>query len=183
MTTVFVTHDQTEAVALADRIAVMEAGELQQLATPGAQGPPANIFVACFIGEPPMNLLEARLGRNGATSRLVAQKPGGGDAVLPCDGPETRRARRSDQAAPRLPAAPASTSGGERKLAGTVVSNLWLGDQTHLGIEVGGAPDRASPTAPWTRRMQSTVGSLPADALHLFDADERRRPDARPPAA
>src|SRR5664280_1776137 len=60
MTTVVVTHDQTEAIALADRIAVMEKGLLQQFATPhDLQDRPANLFVASFIGEPPMNLFPA----------------------------------------------------------------------------------------------------------------------------
>lgn len=66
MTTVFVTHDQTEAVALADRIAVMEQGVLQQLGTPAdLKDRPANLFVASFIGEPPMNLFRGRLFRQG----------------------------------------------------------------------------------------------------------------------
>ena len=66
MTTVVVTHDQTEAIALADRIAVMEKGLLQQFATPhDLQEWPANLFVASFIGEPPMNLFSAMVQDGG----------------------------------------------------------------------------------------------------------------------
>jgi len=60
VTTVFVTHDQAEALALADRIAVMDAGRIRQLGTPREVfGRPANTFVANFIGSTPMNLLPA----------------------------------------------------------------------------------------------------------------------------
>ncbi|THU00241.1 ABC transporter ATP-binding protein [Lampropedia puyangensis] len=62
LTSVLVTHDQTEAISMADRIAVMDKGVLQQVATPAEiYARPANLFVASFIGEPPMNLLEAQL--------------------------------------------------------------------------------------------------------------------------
>ncbi|MEV0665560.1 ABC transporter ATP-binding protein [Actinomadura luteofluorescens] len=57
-TSVFVTHDQAEALALADRIAVMEAGQIRQIGTPAEVfRRPANLFVASFIGSTPMNLL------------------------------------------------------------------------------------------------------------------------------
>src|SRR6185436_2666978 len=60
MTAIFVTHDQTEANALADRIAVMEGGVLQQFGGPAdLKMRPANLFVATFIGEPPMNVFDA----------------------------------------------------------------------------------------------------------------------------
>jgi multiple sugar transport system ATP-binding protein len=62
VTTVYVTHDQTEAMTLGDRVAVMQAGRLQQVATPqGLYERPVNEFVAGFIGSPSINMIEARL--------------------------------------------------------------------------------------------------------------------------
>jgi multiple sugar transport system ATP-binding protein len=64
VTTIYVTHDQTEAMTMGDRIAVMERGTLQQVDTPeGVYSRPANRFVAGFIGSPAMNMIEARLTR------------------------------------------------------------------------------------------------------------------------
>lgn len=64
LTSVLVTHDQNEAIAMADRIAVMNEGTLQQVAAPNdIYNQPANLFVATFIGEPPMNLINAQLHR------------------------------------------------------------------------------------------------------------------------
>ena len=61
-TTIYVTHDQTEAMTMGDRIAVMERGQIQQVATPlEIYNHPANIFVAQFIGSPPMNLIPVRV--------------------------------------------------------------------------------------------------------------------------
>src|SRR6202046_4350179 len=62
-TTLYVTHDQAEALTMADLIAVMSAGELQQLASPGEiYERPANRFVATFVGNPPMNVLQVAVG-------------------------------------------------------------------------------------------------------------------------
>jgi len=67
-TTVYVTHDQIEAMTMGHRIAVMNAGRLQQLGTPlEVYDRPANLFVASFIGTPPMNLVPATLADGGAT--------------------------------------------------------------------------------------------------------------------
>jgi multiple sugar transport system ATP-binding protein len=76
-TTVYVTHDQTEAMTLGDRVAVMRTGVLQQVDVPGElYERPANIFVAGFIGSPAMNFLPARI--EGQTVKLPI-----GDAPLP----------------------------------------------------------------------------------------------------
>jgi len=64
-TTIYVTHDQTEAMTLGSRVAVLHSGVLQQIASPQElYRQPANLFVAGFIGSPPMNLIDARLDRD-----------------------------------------------------------------------------------------------------------------------
>ena len=69
VTTVYVTHDQVEAMTMGDRVAVMKDGELQQVDTPLAlYDRPANLFVAGFIGSPAMNLLEATTAGDGTAS-------------------------------------------------------------------------------------------------------------------
>jgi len=87
-TTVYVTHDQVEAMTMGDRVAVMRKGELQQVAAPQElYDRPVNLFVGGFIGSPAMNLIEATLeDRNGD---LVA-KLGSNEILL---GRETRAAR------------------------------------------------------------------------------------------
>jgi multiple sugar transport system ATP-binding protein len=85
VTTIYVTHDQTEALTMGDRIAVMSDGVLQQVDTPErVYRQPANRFVAGFIGSPAMNMVEARLTRNegglvagfGNHELAVAEQPG-----------------------------------------------------------------------------------------------------------
>jgi multiple sugar transport system ATP-binding protein len=62
VTTLYVTHDQIEAMTMADIVAVMRGGELQQLATPAVlYARPANLFVASFCGSPPMNVIEGEV--------------------------------------------------------------------------------------------------------------------------
>lgn len=79
VTTVFVTHDQAEALAMADRMAVMESGRIRQVGTPSdIFHRPANVFVANFIGSTPMNLLPARVASTTAGTHLLL-----GDVRLP----------------------------------------------------------------------------------------------------
>jgi multiple sugar transport system ATP-binding protein len=78
VTTVYVTHDQVEAMTMGDRVAVMRDGELQQVDTPQQlYDAPTNLFVASFVGSPPMNLFEA--GAEHENGRLVLRI---GDTVL-----------------------------------------------------------------------------------------------------
>jgi multiple sugar transport system ATP-binding protein len=79
-TTIYVTHDQVEAMTMGDRVAVMRNGVLQQVAEPQQlYDSPANLFVAGFIGTPPMNLLEAKVSVNGG----VTVSFGGSDFPVP----------------------------------------------------------------------------------------------------
>jgi multiple sugar transport system ATP-binding protein len=72
MTTIYVTHDQTEAMTMGDRIAILDQGQLQQIATPlEAYYDPANKFVAGFIGSPSMNFLDVLVERSDGGHHLV----------------------------------------------------------------------------------------------------------------
>src|SRR5207245_1516637 len=72
VTTIYVTHDQVEAMTMGDRVAVMRKGELQQVDDPQTlYERPVNLFVGGFIGSPAMNMIEATIGRENGT--LVAK--------------------------------------------------------------------------------------------------------------
>ena len=88
VTSLFVTHDQVEAMTLAQRMIVMNAGRMEQIGTPEeVYHRPATTFVASFIGSPPMNLLQghsdgSRFTAGGQTLALPAAPPRGGELVL-----------------------------------------------------------------------------------------------------
>src|SRR4051794_27633018 len=87
VTTIYVTHDQVEAMTMGDRVAVMRRGELQQMADPQKlYDAPNNLFVASFIGSPAMNLFEATVERRGDGLTLKL-----GDQELPVPADVVRR--------------------------------------------------------------------------------------------
>ncbi len=88
VTTIYVTHDQTEAMTLGDRVAVLKKGVLQQCASPRElYDQPVNLFVAGFIGSPPMNFLPARV--DGSTLKLpFVDVPLSGDLAQKVSGKE-----------------------------------------------------------------------------------------------
>jgi multiple sugar transport system ATP-binding protein len=90
VTTVYVTHDQVEAMTMGDKVAVMRKGELQQVADPQTlYDQPVNLFVAGFIGSPSMNMVEATLeARNGG----YAAKVGNQSIVIPAETVSARPA-------------------------------------------------------------------------------------------
>jgi multiple sugar transport system ATP-binding protein len=173
MTSIFVTHDQTEANALADRIAVMEGGVLQQFANQhDLKERPANLYVATFIGEPPMNVFDAAVVRT--DDRTTFELDHGpsfdfGDNEL---GPEVRQAignRRKIVIGVRPHRVALGGGCGE---TARVVSNQWLGDQSHVAMAVAGKLMVAVSHV----RVRATIGeSVPygvrAQDLHLFDPE------------
>jgi multiple sugar transport system ATP-binding protein len=172
MTSVLVTHDQTEANALADRIAVMEGGVLQQIATPRElKDRPANLFVGTFIGEPPMNVLETRPEQaNGRIRFGIA----GGQAFDYAENEVAPRLRAAlaKRSAITLGIRPHAIHLGQPKLRAKVLSNQWLGDQTHVAAEIAGRMI----VAVAHQRVAARVGEeIPFDVaasdLHLFDSD------------
>jgi multiple sugar transport system ATP-binding protein len=172
MTAIFVTHDQTEANALADRIAVMEGGVLQQFGTPGdLKDVPANLFVATFIGEPPMNVFDARVGHGDGGFRLVVD--GGPSLAFSAGEVESALAQRlTGRERVVLGVRPHRIRIGSGPQDARVVSNQWLGDQSHVAAEVAGhlmvavAHDRV-PVGPGASiRYDIALGDV-----HLFDPD------------
>lgn len=139
ITTVYVTHDQTEAMTLGDRVAVLKRGVLQQLATPRElYENPGNLFVAGFIGSPPMNFLPATV--KGSTVELPF-----GSVEIPAERAE-RAAGRGLLIAGIRPehfedASLASNSGRPGSTFSTKVDAVeWLGNETYAYIPFE-APD------------------------------------------
>ncbi|MDH2386386.1 ABC transporter ATP-binding protein [Bradyrhizobium sp. CER78] len=172
MTAIFVTHDQTEASALADRIAVMEGGVLQQFASEKElKGRPANLFVASFIGEPPMNLLDAGVTQSDGGFRLSV----GTDMAFDING-----AGLDSEAAKALAGAPQVRIGirPQKIVVGTgdvrvkVVSNQWLGDQSHVAGDCGGRMLIAVTSGRVAARPGDIVPfALEPRHLHIFGSD------------
>jgi multiple sugar transport system ATP-binding protein len=170
LTAILVTHDQTEANALADRIAVMEGGVLQQYDSPERlKERPANLFTGTFIGEPPMNVFDARARVE--DGQIVFALPEGvtlgyqeGDF-----SPELRRTIL-DRAHVTLGVRPHAVRLGEGGAPAEVYANQWLGDQSHIAARFAGGSivsvrhDRA-PLA----KGDTIAVSVPAAELHLFD--------------
>ena len=174
MTAMFVTHDQTEANALADRIAVMEDGVLEQIASPAElKDRPANLFVAAFLGEPPMNVYEAVVEQNGGM-RVVVRGPDGGEAIgvnIPAESTDVQGALSAGQKL-HLGVRPQSIALGQGDTRARVLSNQWLGDQTHLVIDAGGHQMVIVSYTPVKEKTDETIAFLVApEKVHLFNFD------------
>jgi ABC-type sugar transport system ATPase subunit len=167
-TMVYVTHDQVEAMTLADRIVVMHQGVIQQVGTPAElYRTPANLFVAGFIGSPKMNLLPCRTsGPERVEIGQVGEVPLGGaigatgDLVL---GVRPDGFQVGD---------PASAP-----IRGEIVLNEYLGRESYLHVELANGADlivEVSPDAPYA--AGEVIGlDIRRGAQHLFTAGDERR--------
>jgi multiple sugar transport system ATP-binding protein len=151
-TTIYVTHDQIEAMTMGDRIAVMNLGVLQQIGTPkDLYTSPANTFVATFIGSPAMNLLPSEaLGVGiGGTGRLVGFRP---EDVQLGNG---------------------SVGGGlSARYEATVEVVQYLGDEQLAYLRLG--DDEVVAKLPLDDELEpgrSATFAVPLRKLHLFDAE------------
>lgn len=165
ITTVYVTHDQIEAMTLADRIVVMNKGAIQQVGTPDEiYADPANTFVAGFIGSPPMNLVE------GHALEGRFQGPG---IDVPCptylSGGVTFGVRPEDCSV--VPA-------NEGHLSGTVYGVEPTGDCTYLTVKAGGQLFEVKAHRDFRAALDAPVDiGFDTARLYFFDTatGERRR--------
>ena len=184
ITTIYVTHDQVEAMTLGDRIAVLSEGALQQLGPPQeVYERPANVFVAGFVGSPPMNLLRANAAGGSITAgELVLPVPGvpDGDLVL---------GLRPEAFAPPADGLPGfaflvevvEPLGDEIVVHGSVAGEAWeaagLEGAVLLADREGGG--RAQLTARFAPSARPQVGQrvrlgVPSGSEYLFDAASGR---------
>ena len=147
VTTIYVTHDQVEAMTLGERVAVMRSGELQQVAPPQTlYNQPANIFVAGFIGSPAMNFFEGTIAESGGVISVTF----GDGQQLAVDDAELALAPQLATAAGRklvvgvrpehLEDAELVSGGTDRRLRGLVRLRELLGSEVVVHFEVQAAP-------------------------------------------
>jgi multiple sugar transport system ATP-binding protein len=180
VTTVYVTHDQTEAMTMGDRVAVLKDGYLQQVDTPqNLYDRPDNVFVAAFIGSPSMNLYEGTLrvrdDGQGATVMLGRHAVGVGAQSLAArpalrgyDGKSVTVGIRPEdfEDATLAPDAPA-----DRRIRATVTLVEALGSEimVHFGLDAR-TVDAGDPDAP-----EEAVGEVQSNAVGRFSPRSRIR--------
>ena len=171
-TTLYVTHDQVEAMTLGDRLVVLEGGSIQQVGAPvDVYRAPANLFVAGFIGTPPMNFLEGSLERERDGLAFVS------DALtLPLSADQRLDTAAHPGQAVTLGVRPEDLARADAPGAGTITGQLVLaevlGATTHLHVEVG---DRrliaAVPSESSGAEGEPISLSIDRRRLHFFGAD------------
>jgi len=169
VTMVYVTHDQTEAMSMADQVILLREGRVEQDASPAElYARPATVFTARFIGTPPMNILTLADGAGGA---VVAGT--GGPALLPGRGAGLRLGVRPEDIA-------LAASGG---LGVTIKTIEFLGADSILTCEAGG--QSLAVRAPG--RVERPAGAIvrlgwSKEHVHVFDEQSGRRRDDIPTA-
>jgi multiple sugar transport system ATP-binding protein len=163
-TTIYVTHDQIEAMTLADRIAIMNKGKIQQLGTPDeVYNNPANVFVAGFIGSPPMNLIKGDLENgtfSGASTRVEGLGKGSRKGVILGVRPEDITVAEA----------------GQGNLNSTLYSLEPTGDQTLVAAFAGEQMVVAKCSRSFRQELDTPI-SLGFDTArcYLFDAESGER--------
>ena len=162
VTTIYVTHDQIEAMTLADRVVVMNEGIMQQVGTPTEiYDRPANLFVAGFIGSPAMNLMEGELA--GGTFS------GAGVSIAGLSRPNGRVALGF-----RAEDARVVETGGE--IEAPVYALELLGDATMLTVQAAGTFVSVKAPKDYRAGIGDNVSiSVPAGICHLFDPETTAR--------
>ena len=164
ITTIYVTHDQIEAMTLAHRVAILEKGVLQQLAAPAEiYNDPANLFVAQFIGSPPMNIVHGTLQ--------------GGDFVT--DSAKIRSPVKGRVAKAVLGVRPedcAVTTAGKGDLKGEIFTNELIGDHTLVTVKTHGGMITVKAPKDYGGRTSENIGvSLAKGGLYVFEAESGAR--------
>ncbi len=162
-TTIYVTHDQIEAMTLADRVVVMNKGVVQQVGTPtDIYDHPANTFVAGFIGSPAMNLMDGVL-ENGTFTAQNVMIPG---LSTSHNGPVTLGFRAED----------ASVAEGQAEANSKVYSLELLGEATMVTMRAGGTILSVKSGKDYRVEIDDSVSAnIPAEICHLFDAETGER--------
>lgn len=168
VTTIYVTHDQIEAMTLADRVVVMEKGIVQQVGTPTEiYDTPANTFVAGFIGNPAMNLVNGKVRGGSFTAENTAI-----DNLGVADGGVTLGFRAED--------ARVVSSNGDIKAP--VYSIELLGDATMVTVRIDGALVSVKADKSFRAEIADMVEiHVPIEHCHLFDAQTGDRLRAQGP--
>ncbi len=165
VTTIYVTHDQIEAMTLADRVVVMNQGTIQQVGTPtDIYERPINAFVAGFIGSPSMNLLQGEL--SGGVFQGEAVRVTGLDPER--SGPVLFGFRAED----------ATITERDPAIRAPVYSFEMLGEATMVTVRAGGALVAVRTPKDLRAAIGDPIGiSVPPDKCHLFDRESGKRLD------
>jgi multiple sugar transport system ATP-binding protein len=170
-TMIYVTHDQVEAMTLADRIVVLNAGVVEQFGSPlELYHHPQNLFVAGFIGSPKMNFLQGEIA--GGSGNAVSVRLGDGTTVLAPAG--RNGASAGDKVTVGLrPEHLLEGGGGDTELKGQVVAVEHLGGETYIYVERGGDEPLVVKAAGDSKTKVNEVLPIgvPASACYLFDSD------------